>query len=633
MVSLQHITLEFGARSLLHDINWHIGKGERIGLVGRNGAGKSTLLKLIAGELSPQEGVVNRQRELRVGFFHQELLSFRTEAPIRDVAMSAFDEINRCWHRLQELSQQMATTQQENLMQEYGELLHQFETANGYQLKARTEEVLEGLGFRTSDLDRPFHTFSGGWRMRVLLARLLLQQPDLLLLDEPTNHLDLPSMQWLENYLQHIPSTCIIASHDRYFLDRLVEKIVEIDQQQLFIYTGNYSTYTAQKQARLEHQQRAYENQQAFIQHQQAFIERFRAKATKAAQVQSAIKKLEKLERIEPVEGTTITPRFQFKMQREPGRLIMSGHHISKSYNENAVLKDVSFEIMRGDKIGLIGANGRGKSTLLRILAGQESFEGKLHTGHHVVMAYYAQHHTEQLNPANTILQEVEQHAPDYTTQEIRNILGQFLFSGDDILKPIQVLSGGEKARVALAKLFLTQANFLLLDEPTNHLDIPSIDALKQALSDFPGSYIVVSHDRYFLEGMIQRIWYIEDAQLREWQGDLNSWIQQKAFVTASSSSTYTPQQISQPAAEERARRKAYQQQKRQFEKIEKQLDALQEQIRDVELQLADPALYADKQEFLKIEQLYRNLQSQYQDLQTRYEEAFERLMEMEKEL
>ncbi|MCL6523099.1 MAG: ABC-F family ATP-binding cassette domain-containing protein [Thermoflavifilum sp.] len=630
LLSLQHIRIEFGARCIVDDANWQVSPGEKIGLIGRNGAGKSTLLKVIAGELAPQAGTIQRQQSCKIGFFHQELLSFQSSASMREVAMDAFREVTRCWHRMHELSELMShQPNNEALLQEYSEMLHRFETANGYQLKAMTEEVLEGLGFQTSDLDRPYSSFSGGWRMRVLLARLLLQQPDLLLLDEPTNHLDLSSMQWLENYLQQSSAACIIASHDRYFLDRLVHKIVEIDQQRLSFYNGNYHFYTTQKQLRLEQQQRDYENQQAYIKQQQAFVERFRAKASKAAQVQSVVKKLEKLDRIEPVQTSTTTPRFHFHPQRQPGKLIMSGENISKTYGQLSILKETSFEILRGDRIALIGANGKGKSTLLRILCGKESYTGKIKLGHQVIIAYYAQHQTEELHLDHTILQEMEGHAPAYTTQEIRNILGQFMFSGEDVLKPIQVLSGGEKARVALAKMLLTGANFLLIDEPTNHLDIPSMDALKQALLDFPGSFILVSHDRYFLEGLVNKIWYIEDGQIKEWPKDIASWIREKAHSQASAESNNKKVE-NKPAEAKRAQRKAYQQQKRQFEKLEKQLNQLQDTLRTLEQQLADPTLYADQQAFLRVEQQYRSYQTQYQQLHMAYEQAFEQLLEME---
>lgn len=635
LISLHHINLEFGDRCLLRDASWHVSTGEKIGLIGHNGAGKSTLLKVIAGEMQPQAGNIQRQRNCRIGFFHQDLLSYQTKAPIRDVAMGAFADILECWQHIQELGERIAQDPREEWMQAYSEWLHRFEVANGYQLKARTEEVLEGLGFQTAELDRSYAEFSGGWRMRVLLARLLLQQPDLLLLDEPTNHLDMPSINWLEQYLQEQQHTVIIASHDRHFLNRLVHKIVEIDHQQLLIYKGNYDAYVQQKQLRLQHQQRAYENQQAFIKQQQAFVERFRAKATKAAQVQSVIKKLEKLDRIDAPQDSPAAPHFHFHILQQPGRLIMSGKHISKRYAQTMVLHQACFEILRGDKIALIGANGKGKSTLLRILQGAIDYEGQLKSGYHVITGYYAQHQTEALDLSRTILQEIEHDAPDYTTQEIRNMLGQFLFSGDDVLKPIQVLSGGEKARVALVKLLLSKANFLLLDEPTNHLDMPSVDALKQALMAFPGTFIVVSHDRYFLEGLVNKIWYIEDGQIKEWQHSIEEWLKQQAgsLQAISRASNPAPGEASSSSATQRALRKQYQQQKRQFEKLEKQLNDLQMQMQSLAHQLADPQLYADREQFMHVEKTYRQLQNQHQELQLKYEALFEELLAMESTL
>lgn len=635
LISLHHITLEFGERCLVRDASWHVQTGEKIGLIGLNGAGKSTLLKVLAGEMEPQSGTIQRQRDVKIGFFHQELLSYESTASVREVAMSAFEEIWQCWHRMQELSERMAHDPREEWMQAYSEWLHRFETANGYQLKARAEEVLEGLGFRTDELDRPYAEFSGGWRMRVLLARLLLQQPQLLLLDEPTNHLDLPSINWLEQYLQQQKNTLIIASHDRRFLNRLVHKIVEIDGQQLLIYKGNYDAYTHQKQMRQEQQQRAYENQQAFIKQQQAFIDRFRAKASKAAQVQSVIKKLERLDRIIPPQDTTIAPHFHFHLAQQPGKLIMSGQHVSKRYADHVVLHETAFEILRGDKIALIGANGKGKSTFLRMLHGAIDYEGHITTGHHVIKAYYAQHQTASLNLSHTILQEIEQHAVDYTTQEIRNILGQFLFKGDDVLKPIQVLSGGEKARVALVKLLLSRANFLLLDEPTNHLDMPSVEALKQALIAFPGSYIIVSHDRYFLDGLVNKIWYIEDGQIKAWNSSIDEWLKQQYRISRASPSSAPPvsQEPVTASAEQRALRKQYQQQKRQFDKLEKQLNDVQTSMHALEQQLADPALYANQAQFLSVEKAYRELQARHEALQLQYETLFEQLLHLESTL
>ncbi|RYZ36617.1 MAG: ABC-F family ATP-binding cassette domain-containing protein, partial [Sphingobacteriales bacterium] len=474
LAGLQNVTFEFGARIILEDATWHIQPGERIGLIGYNGTGKSTLLKLLVGQYSPSAGTVERSRTTTIGYLHQDLLSFDTNESIHQVALSAFEKVLLLEKEIEELGKELERTGDEKTLHEYSDKLHELETLGGYDIHHRTEEVLQGLGFSNADLQRPYKEFSGGWRMRVLLAKMILQAPDLLLLDEPTNHLDLPSIEWLEKYLLHYQGSVVIVSHDKYFLNRMVTKIVELYQQELHIYNGNYDFYEKEKAVRVDLQQKAFENQQDYIRQQERFVERFKAKASKAAQAQSIQKRLDKLERIEDVAIERPNIRINFRVDKTPGRVLVELKDISKSFGENTIVDSASAEIDRGDKIALIGANGKGKSTLLRIIAGVETYEGERKWGHNVEESFYAQHQLEALNVNNTILDEMKECGSQMTDLELRTLLGCFLFSGDDSDKKIRVLSGGEKARVALAKTMVSKANFLMLDEPTNHLDMHS---------------------------------------------------------------------------------------------------------------------------------------------------------------
>src|SRR5688500_9417116 len=485
LAGLTNVTFEFGARVIIEDATWHIQPNERIGLIGYNGTGKSTILKLLVGQYSPSAGTVERSRSTSIGYLHQDLLSFESSDSILKVALGAFEKVLQLEKEIEELGKELEKTGDEKTLYEYTDKLHELETLGGYNIHHKTEEVLQGLGFSNADLQRPYQEFSGGWRMRVLLAKMILQQPDLLLLDEPTNHLDLPSIEWLEKYLQHYQGSVVIVSHDKYFLNRMVKKVVELYQRELHIYNGNYDFYEKEKAIRIEMQQKAYENQQDYIRQNERLVERFRAKASKAAMAQSIMKKLDKLDRIEDVTLERPDIRINFNVEKTPGKVLVEMKNISKHFKNLEILENASAEIERGDKIALIGANGKGKSTLLRIIAGTEPFEGERKWGHNIDAAFYAQHQLESLNINNTILDEMKEAGSKKTDLELRTLLGCFLFSGDDADKKIKVLSGGEKARVALAKTITSKANFLLLDEPTNHLDIHSNELLIDALNRY----------------------------------------------------------------------------------------------------------------------------------------------------
>ncbi|MFT4095270.1 MAG: ABC-F family ATP-binding cassette domain-containing protein [Niabella sp.] len=636
------MTFEFGARIIVKNATWHIQPNERIGLIGYNGTGKSTLLKLLTGGYAPSEGTVEKSRETSIGYLHQDLLSFDTNESILQVALSAFERVLQLEKEIEELGKELERTGDEKTLHEYSDKLHELDTLGGYNIHHTTEEVLQGLGFSNADLQRPYKEFSGGWRMRVLLAKMILAKPDLLLLDEPTNHLDLPSIEWLEKYLQHYQGAVVIVSHDKYFLNRMVTRIVELYQKELHFYNGNYEFYETEKAIRIEMQQKAYENQQDYIRQNERLVERFRAKASKAAMAQSIIKKLDKLERIEDVSIERPNIKINFRVDKTPGRVLVELNDISKSFGSNIILEHAKAEIERGDKIALIGANGKGKSTLLRIIAGTEPVAGERKWGHNVEESFYAQHQLESLNLNHTILDEMRSCGAQMTDAELRTLLGCFLFSGDDADKKIRVLSGGEKARVALAKTIISKANFLMLDEPTNHLDMHSCDLLIDALKKYEGSLVLVSHDRYFISKTANKIWEITDHQIKEFKGSYDEWVTWNERL-AKQQNTASKKEEAPPAAEEKKadipqknqpvnkeHKKALQKQQKQFQLAEEALNKNKKQLEVMEQQLADPALYADKEKFLALEQQFKKVNEENAVLEKKYEEIFTLLIELE---
>ncbi|MBL0054002.1 MAG: ABC-F family ATP-binding cassette domain-containing protein [Bacteroidetes bacterium] len=519
MLVLNNITFEFGSRALFKDTSWHIKPGEKIGLIGRNGTGKSTLLRVISKEYSLSGGEITGRKDMSIGFLNQDLLSYESDDSILEVAMQAFEKELILEKKIEALLVELEHNHDEKLLHNLHDWQHEFEVLGGYDIMHKSASVLEALGFSTEDLKRPLRTFSGGWRMRVMLAKILLCKPDLLLLDEPTNHLDLPSIQWLEQYLTDYDGTFVVVSHDRYFLDKVVTKIAEVANQKITLYSGNYSFYLEEKAGREALQQNRFTNQQKYIKEQERLIERFKAKASKATMAQSRMKMLARLETVDEVESDDAAIRIKFSFDVQPGKIINRLNIKSKRYDSMEIIRNSEIEIEKGDKIALIGANGKGKSTMLRIINNSEPFEGTHEWGYNVVPAFFAQHQLEALNLKNTLMEELQHHAPMETDNTLRGLLGAFLFNGDDVFKKVKVLSGGEKSRVALAKTILTKANFLLLDEPTNHLDMKSVNTLIKVLEDYEGSFVVVSHDRYFLSQIANKIWYIEDKVLKQYPG------------------------------------------------------------------------------------------------------------------
>jgi ATP-binding cassette, subfamily F, member 3 len=662
LLGLQNVTFEFGARTIVEDATWHIQPNERIGLIGYNGTGKSTLLKVLTGQYSPAKGTVEKGRETTIGFLHQDLLGFDTEDSILEVAMGAFERVKQLEKELELLGHELESTGDESLAHKYADLLHELEVLDGYSIHHRTEEILQGLGFANADLGKQYKNFSGGWRMRVLLAKMILMNPDVLLMDEPTNHLDLPSIEWLEKYLIHYPGAVVIVSHDRFFLDRMVNKIVELYQRELHFYTGNYTYYEQEKALRIDMQQKAYENQQDYIRQNERFVERFKAKASKAAAAQSIVKRLEKLDRIENVELERPNMRINFAIDKTPGKIVATLKHVSKSFGETKILEDTGAEIDRGDKIALIGANGKGKSTLLRIIAGTESFTGDREWGHNVEESFYAQHQLEALNQNNDVLEELKEARSGKNDLELRSLLGAFLFSGEAVEKKIKVLSGGEKARVALAKTIASKANFLMLDEPTNHLDIHSVDLLVESLNKYEGTIVLVSHDRYFISRIANKIWDIEDYKIREFKGtysEYEDWKERKekadaALLKAQSADKQVAignkqsakenvvkkeEPVSQPVVNnqnssiDKELKKELTKQKNLFKQLEEKVAELTKKKAQLEFDLASPDVYGDKNKFQQTEASYKTNADDLKKANADYEIVFEKLMELEEKI
>lgn len=626
MISINNLSFHFGSRPMYEEANLHIKPKDKIGLIGLNGTGKSTLLRIIVGEYKPDDGSIQMSKETTIGFLNQDLLSYETHESILSVAMQAFAEAMSLQNEIDKVLLEFENNFHDNLVDRLANLQERFEALGGYTMQANAEAILEGLGFSTEELQQPLASFSGGWRMRVMLAKILLQQPSLLLLDEPTNHLDLPSIKWLESYLERFEGAVVIVSHDREFLDRTTNMIVEVANSKLNVYAGNYTFYVEEKALRNEIQKGAYDNQQSQIKQAERFIERFKAKASKAKQAQSRQKLLDKMDRVEEVAPESAKVNFSFKFSTQPGRHIFRLEHMSKRYGDKLIFRDTNVHIERGDKIALVGANGKGKSTLLRIIAGTEPIKGNRELGHNVIMSFYAQHQLESLNVENEILQELQQAGSNKTEMELRTVLGSFLFTGEEAFKKIKVLSGGEKSRVALAKTLISQANFLMLDEPTNHLDMQSVNILIQALEQYEGTFVVISHDRFFVENVATKIWYIEDFQLKEYPGtyheyelfqELREKEAKKVAITAPAARPEEKQKQPREKSDYTQLSNQLKQINKQVREVEKQVSDLEQELARYETKLADPKVYANvsllEETSLKLKTVQKELAVQQQ--------------------
>ena len=641
MLSINNLSFYFGSRPMYDGANLHIKPKDKIGLIGANGTGKSTLLRIIDGEYLPDGGNISKSGDCTIGFLNQDLLSYQSEESILIVAMQAFERQNILQIEIDKVLDKMETNYEDSDIDKLARFQDEFEALGGYTMQSEAETILEGLGFSTEELQQPLHTFSGGWRMRVMLAKLLLQKPSLLMLDEPTNHLDLPSIEWVENYINTYEGAIIVVSHDRFFLDNTVTTIVEVTGSKLVSYAGNYEFYVEEKALRNEIQKGAYENQQQAIKQTEKFITRFKAKATKARQVQSRVKALARLDIIDDVLDENAKVNFKFNFGTQPGRFIMTLNHVTKAYGPKKILTNTAGMIERGDKIALIGANGKGKSTLLRIIDGSEAITGERTIGHNVIDSFYAQHQLESLDVNNTLLDELKMTGTGKLETELRSILGCFLFSGDDAFKKIKVLSGGEKSRVALAKVLISEANFLLLDEPTNHLDMMSVNILIQALQQYEGTFVVVSHDRFFVSEIANKIWYIEDEEIKVYPGtydEYETWQEQRVQngeVKQEKSPKKTVEKVveKKPVVDDFAKKEAQKNHKKLSQKLaetEELIAKLESEKLVQENTLADSAIYNDAQALKRENAVYQQIQDKLQQTNEIWEEVMLEMEELE---
>jgi len=638
MVAAVDIGVQFGGRYLFKDVSFTIGPHDRIGLVGSNGAGKTTLLKLLLDEIAPESGAVTRAKYVTVGYLPQEGISAAGNTLYAETE-SVFGDILQTKQRLEAIHARMGEIDHESeefreILELYGELQHKLERSEAFRMKAAIEKVLSGLGFSVADFRRQTEEFSGGWQMRIALAKLLLLQPSLLLLDEPTNHLDLDSLQWLEEYLRTYEGAVMIVSHDSRFLDNMTRRTLELTLGTLNEYAGNFSFYRAAKAERKEHQEAAYRNQQQQIKQTERFIERFRYKATKARQVQSRIKQLEKLDLVE-IEDEEGNIHFRFPPGPPSGRSVMELRSVRKSYGELRVFDGLDFDIDRGDRVAFVGVNGAGKSTLSRIIAGVEPIDsGERKPGHNVVISYFAQDQADALHPASTVLQAVDDVATGEVRKHLRTLLGSFLFSGDDVFKKVSVLSGGEKSRLALARMLLTPSNLIVMDEPTNHLDMRSKGVLQEALLDFEGSMVIVSHDRDFLDPIVTKVVEFRTGRIKVYTGTVSDYIDAKAREELAVREAERPaaqrgdgKQRKRIEAEQRQRR--YEREKpyrEQLEKLERAIAMKEEEKRECECIMSDPESY-------QASDRVREVSTRYGVLERELKSDYYRWMELTREL
>ncbi|QWX83112.1 ABC-F family ATP-binding cassette domain-containing protein [Cellulophaga sp. HaHaR_3_176] len=533
MLNIHNLSVSFGGEYLFEEISFRLNSGDRVGLIGKNGAGKSTLLKLLSKEMQPDTGIIASDKEVRIGFLKQDL-DFEQGRTVLEEAYQAFEEIKSLESQLDYINQQLAErTDYESdgytkLIEDMSDITHRYEILGGYNYQGQTEKILQGLGFKREDFDKYTDTFSGGWRMRIELAKLLLQENDVLLLDEPTNHLDIESIIWLEQFLRTSNSAIAIVSHDKMFLDNVTNRTIEISLGRIYDYNKPYSEFLILRKEIQEQQLSAQKNQEKQIQQTEKLIEKFRAKASKATMAQSLIKKLDKLDRIEVDGDDNSVMNLKFPISKVPGKIVVEIENLSKSYGDKHVLQGIDLLIERDIKTAFVGQNGQGKSTLAKIMVGELEHQGKLKLGHNVQIGYFAQNQAEYLDGDKTILDTMIDEANETNRSKVRDILGSFLFRGDEVEKYVKVLSGGERNRLALAKMLLQPLNVLVMDEPTNHLDIKSKNVLKQALKSFEGTLILVSHDRDFLQGLTKNVYEFKDGKIKEYLGDIDFYLEQR---------------------------------------------------------------------------------------------------------
>lgn len=598
MLNIHNLTISFNGEDLFSEITFKIDRGQRIGLIGKNGAGKSTLLKIIANEQEYDTGNIAIDKEVCIGFLKQDI-DFEKGCTILEEAYKAFTTLKKLEQEIEKINNELSVNQNfhsefyHQLAQDVSDLNHRYEVLGGYKYQGETERILLGLGFKREDFDKQTDTFSGGWRMRIELAKLLLQNNDILLLDEPTNHLDIESIIWFENFLKSYPGAVILVSHDKMFLDNVTNRTIEISLGQIYDYKKPYSEYLLLRSDIKEKQLQAQKNQEKEIKQTEQLIEKFRYKASKAAFAQSLIKKLDKVERIEVDDEDNAVMKIRFPLSKEPGKVIFDVENASKNYGDKQVLNKVNLLLDRGRKIAFVGQNGQGKTTLAKMLVNEIEYQGSIKHGHNVQIGYFAQNQSDYLDGNLTVLETMENAANEHNRTKVRDLLGSFLFGGEDVDKKVRVLSGGERNRLALCKMLLSPFNVLIMDEPTNHLDIASKNVLKQALIQFEGTLVLVSHDRDFLQGLTNKVYFFKDQKIIEYLGDINEFLLQQNFnnLREAEKKTEVNNQNSSEGKENylqnKQSEKELKQLKNKLNKLEKEIAKLEDEIKEVENKLA----------------------------------------------
>ncbi|RIV36286.1 ABC transporter ATP-binding protein [Flagellimonas lutimaris] len=590
MLNIHNLSVAFGGEYLFEEISFRLNGGDRVGLIGKNGAGKSTMLKLLAKEMPLDQGTIAMEKDVRIGFLKQDI-DFEEGRTVLEESYQAFSEIKALELKLDEINTALAErTDYESegyhqLMVDLNDVTHRYEILGGYNYQGDTEKVLLGLGFKREDFNKLTDTFSGGWRMRIELAKLLLQNNDVLLLDEPTNHLDIESIIWLEQFLRNFPGAVVIVSHDKMFLDNVTNRTIEISLGRIYDYNKPYSQFLVHRKEIKEQQLSAQKNQEKQIQQTERLIEKFRAKSSKASMAQSLIKKLDKMERIEVDEEDNSVMNLRFPVSVNPGKIIAELDHVAKNYGSKKVLEDIDLMVERGSKTAFVGQNGQGKTTLAKIMVGELDYEGDLKIGHNVQLGYFAQNQAEYLDGNKTILDTMIDAANEKNRSKVRDILGSFLFRGDEVDKYVKVLSGGERNRLALAKMLLQPFNVLVMDEPTNHLDIKSKNVLKQALQNFEGTLILVSHDRDFLQGLTDRVYEFKDGGIKEYLGDIDFYLEQRKMEDFRS--VEKGDQKTEDKPQVKTKENDYQAQKKQ-KSLKNKLSGVEKKISKLEKDIAD---------------------------------------------
>ena len=632
MLNIHNLSVSFGGTYLFEEVTFRLGAGDRVGLVGKNGAGKSTMLKILSKELAPDSGVIATEKEVSIGFLKQDI-DFVQGRTILEEAYQAFEEIKRAEGKIEEINHQLATRtdyeseEYSKLIEDLSDLTHHYEILGGYNYVGDTEKILLGLGFKREDFDKSTDTFSGGWRMRIELAKLLLQYNDILLLDEPTNHLDIESIIWLEQFLRNYPGVVIIVSHDKMFLDNVTNRTIEISLGKIYDFNKPYTEYLELRGEIREKQLATQKNQEKKIEHTEKLIEKFRAKASKASMAQSLIKKLDKVERIEVDEDDNSVMNISFPISMMPGRVVVEVEDVTKKYGDKTILKNIDLLVERGSKIAFVGQNGQGKSTLIKAITKDIDYQGSIKLGHNVQLGYFAQNQAEYLDGEITLLETMENAATDTNRSKVRDMLGSFLFRGDDVEKKVKVLSGGERNRLALCKLLLQPINVLVMDEPTNHLDIKSKNVLKAALQKFEGTLLLVSHDRDFLQGMSNIVYEFKDQKIREYLGDINFYLEQRNMQNMRE--VEKRDIIKEAAKDNKQQQLSYQDQKKnkslqnKLSKIESQIQQIEKEIKqdDKKLETDYEKLMADTTFFTAYENKKKKLDELMEEWELVHEE------------